>query len=119
MKQKNSPNSGHNKLIDEGQAGDYARPDQVQRHQKGPARQAFSNRRRHRGERHIGHHLDRQRRAQHCARIVARQLPRQKPERHRRQPRAEQCHKLGCEEVAKGRVAEGLEHRATTTVRWN
>jgi len=58
----------------------------------------------------IGHHLDRERRAQHGTGLSARELVCDQPERDGGKPSAEQGDDLGGEQVAVGAGAEGGKH---------
>ena len=64
----------------------------------------------HRADADIGDHLDGQGAAQHRARIGAGQIVRQEPQRHGRQPRAQQGDHLGGEEMAVGAVGQNSQY---------
>ena len=83
-----------------------APPDQVQRDQHRPARQAIRERLRHRRDADISNHLDRQRGAQHRPRICPGQIVGQKAQGHGHQPGAQQRDHLRREQMSIGAVAQ-------------
>ena len=83
---------------------------QIQYHQHGPARQAFSQRRSNRCHSNIGQHLDGQRRAKHCARIGPGQIKSQQAKGNGSQAGAQQGDDLRKKQMAISSVGEDFKH---------
>ena len=99
------PHLGH-----ERQRQRHDRADEIECDQHRAAGKPFGEGRRDRSDTDIGDHLDRQRRAEHRAGPVAREIEGEQSERDRGEPRPHQRDDLGEKQVPIGAVREDAEH---------